>query len=368
MAGLSVEASAQYTPRIFSQRIPLCEVVPFTQVTDRLELTQQNIPLEDISYPLVNSVRKSHWFSIENGRIYIEVKSNAFRGEVRRRFQAIRGVDFDDCLVSATSWHNREFRLMEQFGVELHIAGNIYEMSKILVPGKAIGEGRYTPRLNMALLTTYVDLLNRGIPTNRAFEETSDWREAVSNLIQEKGEVVVKRQAVDPKISELFLRNRISRFLYQDFADAVFDPRGPAALRFIATRGKIEGPLGQVYKIHTSGVLRRSVDMVIYTNDIKAETLIYLGNLLPDQVKRKTIYLFDDNIDEVVPYLKTASDRGIDNIWVVQVSHPDSKRKDSRIDLEPARIIGRGSNGETVLRYYTIKPNLRLSRSFIFQE
>lgn len=368
MAGASVEASVNSVSKIFSRRLPFCEVISSPEITDKLELTRFGVPVEGISHPLLDSIKRSSWFSIEGGRIYIELRNFAlFGSKLAEKIKIIRGVDFDDCIASATRWHRREQELMEEkFGVPAETGKHIYEMSKIMVPGKVEGEKRYTPRLNMALLTAYTDLIRKGVSQEKVFEEISTWGQTIAGLVQSHGEMVIARQAVDPQISDLFAGNHISRFLYRDFVNAVFSPEDPGVLRFIATRGKIEAPLGQVHKVHTSGVLGRSVDMVVYTNDIKAETLLHLSKLLSPQTKKKTFYLFDDNVAEIVPYLETAESHGLDNIWVVQVSHPDAKRKDARIDLTPEMVLGRENSGETVFRYYTKKTGLHLSGKVLF--
>ncbi|MBI2338444.1 hypothetical protein HYU95_04650 [Candidatus Daviesbacteria bacterium] len=369
MAGSLVEAAVNRRSQIFSRRIAFCEVVKPSDITSRLEFTRADVPVEGVTRSLLASISRSDWFSIEGGRIYIEVRNLfAFSHDSMDKLRVIKGVDFDDCLASATRWHRKEQELMEQhFGIPLHSGKALYEASKIMVPGKAVGEKRYTPRLNLALLTAYRDLIERRVPEGTALDEATEWAKDVAELVKSRGEIAIARQVVDPQISEVFYNNRISRFLYQDFAGAVFNTKSPAALGFIATRGKIEGSLGQVYKIHTSGVLKRSnVDMVIYTNDIKAETLLHLSNLLPGHIKKKAFYLFDDNVAEIVPYLETADSHGMSNVWVVQVCHPDAKRKNDKVDLEPVRIVGRPSNGGPVLNYFTTERNIHSSYGNLF--
>lgn len=367
---VSVEQSIRSASRVFSQRLIACEAIPHEKITDRLNLTRAGNPVEGISRPLLSSVRKSQWFSIDDGRIFIELrKPEIISRDFSKKLKSIKGVDFDDCMASATKWHRKEQELMEEFfGIPREIGKGIYEMSKVMVPGKVVGEKRYTPKLNLSLLTTFVDMKEYGSSEEKALDEVADWREAVNDLIQTKGEATVDRLSVDPRIRDIFLKNNISKYLYRDFVGAVFDSDDQTSLKFIATRGKIEGPLGQVYKVHTSGAMnkKRDVHMAIYTNDIKAETLIQIGRLLPDKIKNSVFYLFDDNTDEMVPYLKTAQEQGLDKIWVVQVAHPDAKRKDHRIDLQPERVIGRENGKETVLRYYSIKPDLHLTRHILF--
>lgn len=346
---------------------PLFEIVPPSDVTNRLELTQRGLPVEGVSRSLLASVQRSQWFAIGGGRIYLELRNpSALTPEAQKGAKTIEGVDFDDCLVSATKWHAREQQLMQdRFGVPLAVGKALYEAAKVKVPGKVAQEPRYTPRLNLAYLTAYVGLLSGGKSEEGADEEMPGWTQSVAELIQQHGEIAIARQAVDPAILETFRRNHVSRFLYRGFANLLFDPRDPESFRFIATRGKIEGPLGQVYKVHTSTVMRRGVDLVIYTNDLKAETLVHLGLILPRQLRNRKFLLFDDNCTEIEPYLKQASELGVD-LSAVQVSHRDAKRKDDRIALEPYKILGRDGIDDTVLRYYSIKPQ-RLSRGALFQ-
>lgn len=367
---ISVEQSNKSASRIFSQRLVACEAIPKEEITDRLNLTRAGNPVEGISRPLLSSVRKSQWFSIDDGRIFIELrKPEIMTRDFSRKLKSIKGVDFDDCMASATRWHRREQELMEEFfGVPRELGKEIYEKSKVMVPGKVVGEKRYTPKLNLSLLSTFVEMREHGFSEEAAMAEVSDWREAVNDLIQLRGESTVDRLVIDPRIRDIYMKNNISRYLYRDFVGAVFSSEDTNSLKFIATRGKIEGPLGQVYKVHTSGAMNKDRDphMAIYTNDIKAETLLQIGRLLPDKIKNSTFYLFDDNTDEIVPYLETAQEQGLDKIWVVQVAHPDAKRKDHRIDLQPERVIGRENGKETVLRYYSIKPDLHLTRHILF--
>lgn len=75
-------------------------------------------------------------------------------------------------------------------------------------------------------------------------------------------------------------------------------------------------------------------------------------NLLPG-VGERLISIYDDNPNEIMPYLKVARVLGVKNIEVVQISHPDAKRKDVDVGIEPRLSYMRGN---TRLRHYS--PNL----------
>lgn len=332
--------------------------IHFEDVIDRLEL-------RGLSKTLLNSVRGSLWGTLGNGDMIIECRILSVLQQPRDG--AVTICDFDDCLMSATGWHRQEYQLIEQ-NEALHEMGinitsdrarDIYELSKIRIQGLAEKEARYTPRLNLILLGIYAEALKEGQPKEQpeeqAWNELLDWRQTINQQVQALGERALKAYAINPLIMETFIGNHPANFLYGEFIQDVLAGTRPNDIRIIATRGKIEGPLGQIYKVHESGLMKQKtwagqrIDLVIYSNDVKAEALVTLTEVLPD-IQDRLIRVYDDNPSEVLPYLEVAKRLGTQNIEVVQVSHPDAKRKDANLGIEPRLVYFRG---KTRLRHYS---------------
>lgn len=339
----------------------LIESIPPECVVDRLDLAGSQ-------KPFLNSIRASLWGSINAGRILLEARSWTVMQQPR--VGTIYFIDFDDCLMSATSWHKREYELIEQAEV-LHRRGvnisaararEVYELSKIHIPEVAEKEARYTPRLNLILLSIYAEALQAGRskeqPEVHAWGELLGWRETINSQVQSLGERALRVYTVDPAIQRIFLRNSPASFLYRDFVQDILAYTSPADIRMVATRGKIEGPLGQIYKIHESGLMSQrswrgqGVDLVLYSNDIKAEAFLLMMKVLPG-IRERLIRIYDDNPKEVEPYLQAIKTLGAKNIEVVQVSHSDAKRKDAQIGVPPYLDYQRG---EARLRHYALFP------------
>ena len=314
---------------------------------------------------LITSVKGSIWGEIDDGRMLLECRTVSVLQQSRDGAVAI--CDFDDCLMSATSWHSKEYQLLEQ-SEELHNMGvnitvdrarAIYELSKIRVPHTVENEPRYTPGLNQVLVSLYAESLRTGTPKERPEEESwlelLDWRENINQQIQKYGEDALRAYTIHPFVNKIFMGNHPAQFLYRDFVQDVLAATRPNDIRIIATRGKIEGPLGQIHKIHESGLMKertwagQRIDLVVYSNDIKARALITLTEVLPG-IRERLIRIYDDNPSEVLPYLEIAKCLGTTNIEVVQVSHPDAKRKDVRLGIKPNLDYIRG---KTRLRHYS---------------
>ncbi|MFH0926666.1 MAG: hypothetical protein V1872_13710 [bacterium] len=325
----------------------------------------ERLDLAGLPKALVASVKGSIWGEIDDGKMLLECRTVSVLQQPRDGGVAI--CDFDDCLMSATGWHKKEYQLLEQ-SEELHSMGvkisaerarAMYELSKIRVPLTVENEPRYTPTLNQILASLYVESLRtaaaKECPEEQSWLELLDWKAAIDGQIQKHGEKALKAYAIHPLISKIFMGNPPSKFLYRDFVLDVLAATRPNDIRIIATRGKIEGPLGQIHKIHGSGLMKeriwagQRIDLVIYSNDIKAQALITLTEVLPG-IKDRLIRIYDDNPNEVLPYLGVARQLGTSNIEVVQVSHPDAKRKGVNLDVEPnLDYMRRG----TRLRHYS---------------
>lgn len=347
------------SPVEFTSVNPLkIESIPPEQIVERLEMA-------DLPPKILMSIKGSLWGRIDNGRKMLEGRSMSILQQPRTGI--VNVIDFDDCLISASRWHQEEYRLLAEnevlrkqgINITAQRAKDIYELSKILIPNIVEKEPRYTPKLNLILLSIYANALREGLSKEQTEEQTWQellkWREMIKQQTQDFGERALKAYAIDPTIQTIFMSNPPAGFLYTEFVQSVLGKTGPNDIRVIATRGKIEGPLGQVHKIHASGLMRQRsvfgqrVDLVIYSNDVKAEALLSMMKLLPN-ISDRLIRVYDDNPNEILPYLELARGLGVRNIEIVQVSHPDAKRKDIKISAEPTLTY---KTGETRLSHYS---------------
>jgi len=101
----------------------------------------------------------------------------------------------------------------------------------------------------------------------------------------------------------IFNNNSPADFTYQDYIEDILGGTESDDLKVIASRGKIEGPLGQVQKIHGTGIMDRGVGTVIYTNDLKAEALVLLPQMFA-YLKDRLIRIYDEH-PKVVPFVNT---------------------------------------------------------------
>lgn len=292
----------------------------------RLEFAHPDIPA-----PVLDSVLASEWLSIDKGRMYLEVRNREF---LMKSGNPVMIVDFDDCMMSTTRWHAQEYELVSQCSslcarqVEIspQQARSVYEMSKILIPGKVEYEPRYTPRLNLILLTHVANQLSMGIAPEVVWQHITQVRDAIVERVARLGEAELGFMRIDEEILRLFQDNSPAQYLHARFIAALHQNDATEA-HFIVTRGKPEGLLGQAYKLHASGALALPFDGVLYTNDIKAEALVQLSRMVP-WMSRSSIMIYDDNPNEVLPYLQFIRERNINNMTIVHVRHADSKRRD----------------------------------------
>ena len=326
---------------------------------------RRELELKRAHKQLLNSVKERGWEKIHGGRMILEVRTLSFLQQPT--YGSVNVFDLDDCLLSATSWHAREYQLLEEnnilreqgINITAQRAKEIYELSKIRIPQVAEKEPRYTPRLNLILLSIYADALREAqikeTPEEEAWAELLKWRELISSQTEERGERALTAYAINSTIQSIFENNHPADFVYSDFVQDVLSSSGKYDIRIIATRGKIEGPLGQAYKLHSSGIMRLKsitggvIDLVVYSNDVKAEALITIMKMLPG-ISGRQIRVFDDNPVEIMPYLEVARNLGAPNIEVIQVSHPDAKRKDFNPGVEPIHEYQRGT---TYFKHYS---------------
>lgn len=282
---------------------------------------------------LKDSVKKSNWFSTDNGRILIEVRNQTKLDHPPHGLLYIS--DLDDTLFAATQWHEEEFRrlstdpnlLNRGIRISKEKAKDLYDHSKMTLPG--INEPRYTPKVNLILASIYASSLERGEPPEQAWETTLAAFNEVKDNLASGGEKTLDKYELDEDVVRCLLGNHTAEFIYEYFSKYFLEGTEERGTRAIVTRGTVEGPFGQVYKIHTAGVLDRGLgaDIVLYTNDLKADALPVLYQLIPDAIENGT-RVFDDNPLEIDNYLSWAKEIGIRNWEIIGVRHPTAKRKD----------------------------------------
>ncbi len=302
------------------------QLIPPLVLARRLELLHPAFSDETLE-----SIGDSEWCVVNNGKYFIEVRNPDIRDKLRG---SVDIIDYDDTIFNSTGWHKKEYKLIEN-SQELHARGiqinepearELYQQSKILIPGKADFEPRYTPLLNLLLLTQFANKLERGMDRNNAWNEVLKEKDNAVHLASRNEQYLSVFQH-DPDIVNIFANNSPSGFKYDRLIELIFrNPIMSSDLKIIATRGKIEGPLGQVYKLHSS-VMDQNVDLVLYSNDLKAKAILFLTRLFPE-FKHMAIRVLDDNPNEILPYRELARSRGIENIKLTHVRHPEAKRKD----------------------------------------
>lgn len=343
MTGRFPEVLVSHNPdSIFSSPVVIGERISPREVIPTLDLTKA-------SKRVRASVQASAWYRIQGGSIILECRNPDILGELDGEETVM--MDMDDCLLSASGWHRREYQLIESsqelrdrgIRISSEQARAVYEASKILTGSMIEKEPRYTPGLNLALLTDLSSRLEHGEGENRAWEEVFSVRDDIVGQIQAHGEDVLAALPVDPLIRGIFIDNSPADFVYTDFTRRVLGRTLRDDIRIIATRGTIGGVLGQVDKVHRSGLIGisskqgRRLDGVLYFNDVKADVLRRLGMIIPGS-QEGLIRIYDDNPAEVGPFLAVASELKANNIEVVRVAHPDAKRKDVLLPFQPNLI------------------------------
>lgn len=316
-----------------SHKFVTIEQISRTDLARKLDLLHPVFSENDLQ-----SITKSEWYSIDQGKYYIEVRNPNFDDKLNGGAFII---DFDDCVFKSTQWHKNEYERiaaseeLKNRGVSISIeeARELYQLSKIRIPGKSEQEPRYTPLLNIILLSHFAKQLENVVDREEAWQELMRRNEEITDTVTRTGEHCLNDYPLDPDIVNIFANNHPFSFLSTDLIDLIFhNPIISHDLKIVATRGKIEGPLGQVYKLHASGIMEQGVDLVLYTNDQKADAIILLSRLFP-QLQDMHIRAIDDNPDEILPYRELARHRGIGNLKLIHIRHPDAKRRDSIVDI-----------------------------------
>lgn len=335
-------------------RIMTCEFLSPGNALTKLELNHVDIPPE-----VLDGVIRGEWYEIHHGRMFLEIRNP----DVMRKKSHLPIVltDFDDCALLTTNWHKAEHEHLfkdsvlnsKQSAIIPEHARAIYEMSKIKVPGKADYEPRYTPRLNFLLLSQYSLFLEQHVDRENALKITETICEGYKKAVSVQGDQFLLDLKIAPEILDAVRQNSPRDYLHEKFVSEIFD-KPDVNLHIVITRGKPEGLLGQIYKVHTSGIFEYPIDLVLYTNDLKADALLALSKIFPE-MRTSPITLYDDNPKEVLPYLDFIRDRDINNVQVVHVRHPDSKR--SKFAVEGATPDETLTDPYTKTQYDIYHPN-----------
>lgn len=320
------------------------ERVSEEKVLRQLELSGTEIPSD-----IKQSVMRSSWFSIDGGRIIVEMRNKnlldkQYLSEHGNKQGIVSISDADDTIFAITESHKKEYELLSQDaelqarGVTItpEVARILYEDSKITIKGKA-NERRYTPKLNIALVSLYANLQEKGMSVTQAMEQVQRSLSLVQN--SENPEVEIEKLSLDTDVVRIFNSNPLTNHMYTDYAEDMFDmhdsegkiiPESEQNMHIIATRGTIEGILGQVHKLHqlqlaNGPFMDQGVDMIIYTNDLKAETLTLIPQIFPYLTDR-LMRIYDDNTTELQQYYNHARDHHLNNLELIHVRKRGSKR------------------------------------------
>lgn len=340
------------------------EPIPRDKIVRRLGLTS----LPDA---MRRDFRHSSWFDIDQGRILFEARNHEFYDKAQSTNRLLV-LDFDDNMASATRWHAQEQekvatnKQLQDRGIPLTkpFTKEVYEMSKIKIPGIVEHEARYTPMMNMILLSEYARMIENGSDEAQAKQLLVSWRDSLVGLVGTLGEDCLQSIAIDPTIKNIFMRNSIRPFVYKNFVSDVIEGAEPHDLIIIATRGEIKGPLSQPHKVHQSGVLEpmgrdgNKVDGVLYSNDTKGEALIKSVRFI-ENIEEIDLIVYDDNPVEVLSYAEAARKHGFRGMEVVQVEHVGAKRRGADVGIEPDYSMydpAKLPTNKTNFRHYRIFP------------
>lgn len=316
------------------QRI-VCQPLPEHELVTQLEL-------EDFPQNLLGEIYQNQWFSIDGNRIVFE--------EVHKpSTQSKRSIlisDFDDTILNTTGWHQQELQILEKIlNIPQSTNKRLYEASKIFIDGKASKEARYTPRLNLILIEKYLQL-------KESLEEEQIWpklQEYIDQILDKTNvEMFIRNLPIDHRILAMFKENNTQDFVHRNFVNEIFDNDQTSTSKIIASRGKIEGPLGQIWKIHQSQVAQKA-DVIFYTNDFKTEVLDLAPKIFPNMARNIVIY--EDNPREIDDYCRHIGGCSSDCLYgIIQVRHRESKRRDKNPQtIKPSiRISGGVDITETI--------------------
>ncbi len=318
--------------------------IPPTDLRRRLGL--QGSDLEEV----YRSSLKNQWFDCDNGNFLLEIPSNErLRNKLgnpsdTNKSELVWLFDLDDTLLNTTAWHDKEQKIIRSYLNKQHVVSSeaginaIYEISKVLIPNVAEVQARYTPLLNMILIDQYIRRQKHdGLSASDALVCCRVERNYIQDLINVIGEGVLQDYKYDQSLlAKILHENSTNRYINAPLIKDLFTvgkDSNDNVLRIIITRGKIEGPLGQIYKVHNGDFTKlESLDMVIYTNDVKINALARVTNIFKE-LRSKQIILYDDNPSEIVPFLEQIEAQGMNSfkMEIVHVRHSDAKRRDKKV-------------------------------------
>lgn len=289
-----------------------------------------NLVSEDVR----RSVTESDWYVVDNGRVVVELRN---REKVLHETGMLHVIDFDDTLVDTTQWHAEEHRKLNTLfssngTVESAKAQEIYELSKILLTD--IDEPRYTPIANLVLASHFYRQLQQNRPYSQAWDETVNLHTEIQNRASLEGDDVFLeyQNMVESAVYSCFEDNPISRFIHKEFLTDMLAGTNRNDVRAIVSRGTLLHELGQIEKIHSSLIPSvemdgKSIDVIIYTNDLKAyDAPEILYSMFP-RTERNVTVVYDDNPKETELYKQWACEQGRSNVKIVRVKHAGSKRR-----------------------------------------
>lgn len=301
--------------------------IPQGEILKTLDLNTEVIPES-----LKASVQKSEWFSVDNGKVLVELRN---RTRIDKENQGLLYVsDFDDTLFAATEWHNEEFQRLSEDqnlkdrGIKIPIeeGRKLYEKSKFTLGTKT---QRYHPKINLILASIYAQAVKREEPNDQIWERIGTALDNLKDDLILEGKTSLERYEIDEDIMRCLLGNNTDKYVYKTFANYFSQGTEEKGMRAIVSRGTAEDAFGQIYKLHTSGILQQGLgtDIVLYTTDLKAEYLPILYQLLPNASETGT-RVFDDNTDEIDEYISWAREHGLRNWEVIRVVHEGAKREE----------------------------------------
>jgi|GEM_PF-3146559 len=322
--------------------------IPPSELRDRLGL--QGPDLEEV----YRSALKNQWFDCDNGNFLLEIPNNErLRKKIgslteTEKSELVLLFDMDDTLLDTSEWHGKEQDIIGMYLVEQHVETNpqivkeLYELSKIFVPQIAEVQTRYTPVLNMILVDRYIRRQKSdGFSYEQALQLCRDEHKSIQDRINAIGEGALLDYHYDSALLSRILRNNpLPEYVNAPLVRDLFTvgPDGDDVLRLIITRGKIEGPLGQIYKVHSGDFTKLdSLDMVIYTNDVKINALARVTNIFKE-LQSKQFILFDDNPSEIVPFYEQIEAQGMNplKMEIVHVRNAEAKRRNKKVMIRDA--------------------------------
>ena len=310
-----------------------------SKIVQQLDLQHQG--LEEVAL----SVRDHVWLDYDEGKYFVEIPNfHSFAQKLKQNGNMVVMADIDDTLFNTTMWHQKEYAIILNYLHALGVGGEIkdvaalYELSKIHIPRVAEAQTRYTPLLNLILIDQFARRQrHEGMNTAEALYWMTAEQNTIQGQVRQIGEGVLHDYRFDEKLlATLLTENPPSEYLHIPLIYDLFgwdvDCEDNTVLRVIITRGKIEGPLGQVYKVHQSGMMTLpSIDAVVYTNDIKVEALLSLNILLPRIGQNRSILLYDDNPSEIVPFYERLAAKNPLSIELIHTRHATSKRRNKKV-------------------------------------